>query len=54
MLDTESDIQRRKGLAFNSFNTIRKFLVNKKSTIKNKVRRFNAFVCTVFLYNSEL
>ena len=54
MLDTESDIQRRKGLAFNSFNTIRKFLVNKKSTIKNKVRRFDAFVSTIFLYNSEL
>ena len=30
MFDTESDIQRRKGLAFNSYYTIRKFLVNKK------------------------
>lgn len=54
LLDTEQDINRRKGLAYNAFNKIKKFLTNKNSSIKNRVRRFEAFVSSIFLYNSEL
>ena len=52
-LDTQEDFKRRKSLAFTAFNNIRFFLTNKKSPIKNKMRRFEAFVATIFLYNTE-
>ena len=54
LLDTiEEDFKRRKSLAFNAFNKLRFFLTHKKSPTQNKIRRFEAFVATIFLYNSE-
>ena len=54
LLDTERDIQRRKGLAYDAYNKIKSLVSHKRASTSNKIRRFNAFVSTIFLYNSEL
>ena len=54
LFDTEADITRRKGLAYDTFNNIKKWLTTPKSSISNKIKRFEAFVSTIFLYNSEI
>ena len=54
LLDTETDIQRRKGLTINTINTLQNLFHSHKLTIKTKVRIFEAYVSSVFLYNSEL
>ena len=54
LLDTEEDIKRRKGLAISAFNQLKQFLESKRATTITKMRIFNAYVCPIFLYNSEL
>ena len=54
LLDTEEDINRRKGLTIGTYNQLKQFLQSRKATIITKMRIFNAYVCSVFLYNSEL
>ena len=54
LFDTEADITRRKGLAYDAFNNIKKWLTTKNSSIANKIKRFEAFISTIFLYNSEI
>ena len=50
----EADFQRRKRLAITAFKTLEKFITNKKSSTKNKIRRFDCFIGSIFLYNTEL
>ena len=54
LLDTEKDIQRRKWLAYDAYNKIKSLVSHKSASTSNKIRRFNAFVSTIFLYNLEL
>ena len=54
LLDTENDIKRRKGLAIDAFNTLNKFLNNHRASMKTKSKIFQAFINSIFLYNSEL
>ena len=53
LLDTNSDVSRRKCLAILGFNKL-KIAFNSKLTIKNKIRIFNAYIKSIFLYNAEL
>ena len=55
LLDTNSDISRRKCLAILAFNKL-KIAFNSKLTIKNKIRIFNAYMYieSIFLYNAKL
>ena len=53
LLDTNSDISRRKCLAILALNKL-KIAFNSKLTIKNKIRIFNAYIESIFLYNAEL
>ena len=54
LLDSESDIKRRKGLAIDSFNKLKQIFKSKRINTITKVRIFNTFVSSIFLYNSEL
>ena len=54
LLYTGSDIIRRKGLAISAFNKLNHIFKNKKLSTRLKVRVFNAYVASIFLYNSEL
>ena len=54
LLDTETDIVRRKGLAISTINTLQNLFHSHKLKIKTKIRIFEAYVSSVFLYNSEL
>ena len=54
LLDTKTDIHRRKGLTINTINTLQNLFHSHKLTIKTKVGIFEAYVSSVFLYNSEL
>ena len=54
LLSTEKDINRRKILAIDAYKTFNSIFSSKKNSIKIKLRTFNAYVASVFLYNSEL
>jgi exonuclease III len=54
LLGTEEDINRRKGLTIGTFNQLKRFLQSKRASMITKMRIFNAYVCSIFLYNSEL
>ena len=54
LLDTTSDFQSRKGLAYDAYNKLKALINHKNASTSNKIRRLNAFVSTIFLYNSEL
>ena len=54
LLDTDNDINRRKTLAIEAYRTLNSIFGSKKSSIVIKLRTFNAYVASVFLYNSEL
>jgi len=54
MLDTETDIKRRKCLAIVAFNKYKSILTSKKLNIKTRIRLFNIYIGSVFLYNAEL
>ena len=53
-LDTEADISRRKGLAIDAYKTLEKIFENKKIGVVLRIRVFNTYISSVFLYNSEL
>ena len=53
-LDTEKDINHRKILAIDAFKTLNNFFNSRKISNAVKTRTFNAYVASVFLYNSEL
>lgn len=54
LLDTESDIQRRKRLALAAFTKLKPALRDRKLQLKLKIRIFDALVSSIFLYNAEL
>ena len=53
LLDTELDIKRRKGQAMNPTAEKDENTSNKIS-LSSKIRVFNAYVTSIFLYNNEL
>ena len=53
-LDTQADIQRRKGLTIPSLTAYNSIFKSKKISLHFKIRTFNAFCASNFLYNSEL
>ena len=53
-LDTVKDFQRRKGLTIDSMREMDYIYKSKSLSIDTKVRTFNAFASSVFLYNSKL
>ena len=54
LLDTEKDINRRTILAIDAFKTLNNIFDIRKISTAVKIRTFNAYVASVFLYNSEL
>ena len=52
LLDTEEDVKRRKVLAMNVVNSMKEIFFGEIS-IEVKVRSFNCYVSSVFLYNCE-
>eukprot|EP00794_Sanderia_malayensis_P019687 gene19687-biopygen13951 len=52
--DTKKDIKRRTGIAYGTFNDIKRWLTSPRASLSNKIRRFEAFLSTIFLYNSEI
>ena len=53
-LDTDADMARRKQLALNAHNKLKDVFQNNKLNKITKMRIFNAFVASIYLYNSEL
>ena len=54
LLDTEEDIKRRKCLAMDAFSHYTHSLTSNKIDLKTRMRLFNAYITSIFLYNSEL
>ena len=54
LLDTKSDIQRRKGLTLDSLKAFDYIFNSKRIGLDLKIRTFNTFSASIFLYNSEL
>ena len=54
MLDTQADINRRKILTIDGMKSSQDIYKSKRISIPLKVRTFNAYSASVFLYNSEL
>ena len=54
MIDTETDIKRRKSLALTALFDRKKYYNSKNLSIKQKIRHFVMFVMSTLLYNSEL
>ena len=53
-LNTEEDVKRRKQLAMNAFLQHKPTLQSPKVSLKTRISIFNAYVTSVFMYNSEL
>ena len=53
-MDTEKDINNRKIRAFDSMLTLQPLLKSRHLTIETKLRIFNAYVSSIFLYNCGL
>ena len=53
LLETSEDIKRRKGLASAAMNKIRHITKDRNITTSTKIRAFNAYTTSIFLYNSE-
>ena len=54
LLDTDSDIERRKALTLSSIQAFQYIYNSKRIGMDLKVRTFNVYSASVFLYNSEL
>ena len=54
LLDTKEDIERRKILAINAANNLRRFFENDKLTINLKLKMINTYIESIFVYNSEI
>ncbi len=52
--DTESDFKRRKQLASDSYQQHKSKLESKKISLDVRVRLFNAYVSSIFMYNTEM
>ena len=54
LLDTENEIKRRKGLAIDAIRTKKKEFNSKRLDRKVKIRIFNTYISSIFLFNSEV
>ena len=54
LLDTTSDIERRKQAANSAYCKLKKVLLSKRLSLQLKLRVFRALVESIFLYNSEI
>ena len=54
VLDTEKDIVRRKQLGMSAFKQYQHILQSKKILLEARMRLFDTYVSSIFLYNSEL
>ena len=54
LLDTEKDINRRRGLAIDAFKTMNYIFKSKHISLELKIRTFKTYVEPIFLYNCEL
>ena len=54
MLDTDSDMKRRKMLSLEAMKHMEHHWRNNRNTIKTKLRIFNAYITPIALYNSHL
>ena len=54
LLDTEKDINRRKGLAIAACDNLKDVFYKNKNSTAVKMRCFQAYVAGIFLYNSEV
>ncbi len=52
--DTEKDFIRRKGLAAGAYHQNRKILESNKISLKIRLRLFNCYVTSIFMYNVEI
>ena len=53
MIDTEQDIKRRKGITSRAMDRIKYISKDRKLGTNIKIRAFNAYASSIFLYNSE-
>jgi len=53
-LDTEKDIMRRKKLAMALYTKYKTILENKSLSLQVRMRIFNVYVTSIFMYNSEI
>ena len=54
LLDTDNDIRRKKGLAIGAINRMKHLFYSNKIDIKTKMRVFNCYVSSIFLYNVDV
>ena len=54
LLNTEKDINRRKHLSINAMQNLECIFKSKIINTPLKIRTFNAYVASIFLYNSEI
>ena len=53
-VDTKTDIKNRKGKLFNAANQLKEIFMHRRLPYSTKVKAFNTYLTTIFLYNSEL
>ena len=53
-LETSKDVNRRKQLSLNTFNNIRYIFESNILSTELKLRTFNTYISSIFLYNSEI
>ena len=54
MIDTKSDIKRRKSLSINAMNKLDVFWKNERTSNKTKIKVFNIYIASIFLFNAPL
>ena len=54
ILDTENDINRRKGLTIDALHKLNYIFNSNKLSKKTKMKAFNTYISSIFLYNSEI
>jgi len=53
-IDTQKDIERRKGIAIGTMNEMKHIFKSRRTKMKTKIRTFEGYISSVFLYNCEL
>ena len=54
IINTEEDIRRRKGITIGVYKQLDHIFKSRKIGNELKIRSFKTYICSVFLYNSEL
>ena len=54
LLDTDSDIRRRKSLTIDAMNKLKEVWTSTIVTLNVKLRLFNTCIRSIFLYNSQI